>query len=144
MFVIRPVEDKGVQEALCTACTCPYIAEDFAYFAANLNEDGTKLAGILGVCQFTLGEGYGLVHHLAPYPGTWDEEVLTIMVRTAMEFTYRCGCTAMVLDAGACDEEFAKKIGFRMMDGKLQIDLTAFYRSPCSYQAKLDREKEDL
>ncbi len=143
MFVIRPVEDKGVQEALCAACACPYVAEDFAYFAADLNEDGTQITGILGVCQFTLREGYGLVHQLVPFPGTFDEEVMTIMIRTAMEFTHRCGCGAMVLEEGACDTAFAEKIGFRKGDGdtRYRIDLVTFYKSPCGYQAKLEKEQ---
>lgn len=143
MFVIRPVDDKAVQEALCAACACPYLAEDFAYFAADLNEDGTQITGILGVCQFVLREGYGIVHHLAPFPGTFDEEVMTIMVRTAMEFSHRCGCAAMVLDEGAVEPAFAEKIGFRKMDEKYQIDLVTFFKSPCGYQAQLEKEQNE-
>lgn len=143
MFVIRPVDDKAVQEALCATCGCSYVAEDFAYFAADLNEDGTKITGILGVCQFALREDYGIVHHLTPFPGTFDEEVMIIMVRTAMEFTHRCGCGTMVLDSGAVESAFAEKIGFRLVDGRYQIDLVTFFKSPCAYTARLEKENSE-
>ncbi len=144
MFVIRPIDDKAVQEALCEACACPYLAEDFAYFAADLNEDGTKITGILGMCQFALREDCGILHQLTPFPGTFDEEVMTIMVRTAMEFTHRCGCAAMVLDENAMDAAFAEKIGFRKTeDGQYRIDLVTFFKSPCGYQARLEKEQKE-
>ncbi|MBR5445673.1 MAG: hypothetical protein IKV57_06100 [Clostridia bacterium] len=143
MFVIRPVEDKGVQEELCGVCGCSYIAEDFAYFAANITPDGAKLLGILGICQFAFKNDCGIVHNLQPMPGTFDEEVMIIMIRTAMEFVHRCGGKTMVLAEGACDAAFAKQIGFRLTDGEYRIDLEAFYRSPCSYQAKLAQSHEE-
>ena len=114
MFVIRPVDNKEIQEELCGACQCAYLAEDFAYFAADLSEDGS-------------------------FPGTFDEEVMIIMIRTAMEFVHRCGCSTMILAEGACDPAFGEKIGFRMQDGQYQIDLVEFYKSPCHFQAKLTK-----
>ena len=143
MFVIRPVEDKGVQEELCGVCGCSYIAEDFAYFAANITPDGAKLLGILGICQFAFKNDCGIVHNLQPMPGTFDEEVMIIMIRTAMEFVHRCGGKTMVLADGACDAAFAKQIGFRLTDGEHRIDLVEFYKSPCSFQAKLARSHEE-
>ncbi|MBQ8643020.1 MAG: hypothetical protein IJ480_12485 [Clostridia bacterium] len=142
MFVIRPVDDKNIQKELCGVCQCDYLAEDFAYFAADLSEDGSKLLGILGICQFALQNDCGIVHHLQPLPGTFDEEVLIIMVRTAMEFVHRCGCGTMVLADGACSRDFGEKIGFRLQDGQYQINLVDFYKSPCRYQAKLTKKDE--
>jgi len=142
MFVIRPVNDKGIQEELCGVCGCSYLAEDFAYFAADLSEDGTKLLGILGICQFALKNDQGVVHNLQPMPGTFDEEVMIIMIRTAMEFVHRCGCETMVLAKGACDTAFGEKIGFRLTDGEYRINLVEFYKSPCSFQAKLTKNDE--
>lgn len=142
MFVIRPVDNKGIQEELCGVCQCGYIAEDFAYFAADLSEDGSKLLGILGICQFALKDTCGIVHNLQPFPGTFDEEVMIIMVRTAMEFVHRCGCGTMILAEGACDPAFGEKIGFRLKDGQYQIDLVEFYKSPCHFQAKLTKNDE--
>ncbi len=142
MFVIRPVNDKGIQEELCGVCGCSYLAEDFAYFAADLSEDGTKLLGILGICQFALKNDQGVVHNLQPMPGTFDEEVMIIMIRTAMEFVHRCGCKTMVLAEGACDSAFGEKIGFRLTDGEYRINLVEFYKSPCSFQAKLTKNDE--
>lgn len=143
MFVIRPVDDKAVQEELCGVCQCSYLAEDFAYFAADLSDDGTKLLGILGICQFALKNDCGIVHHLQPMPGTFDEEVMIIMVRTAMEFVHRCGGKTMLLAEGACDPAFGEKIGFRLTDGQYRIDLVEFYKSPCHYQAKLTKKNDE-
>ena len=142
MFVIKPIDDKNIQEELCGVCQCAYLAEDFAYFAADLSEDGSKLLGILGICQFALQEDCGIVHTLQPMPGTFDEEVMIIMIRTAMEFVHRCGCETMILAEGACDTAFGEKIGFRLTDGQYRINLVEFYKSPCSFQAKLTKKDE--
>ncbi len=142
MFVIRPVSDKSIQEELCAHCGVPYLPADFAYFAADLNDDGTKLLGILGICQFALGEDCGIIHHLTPAPGTFDEEVMIIMARTAMEFVHRCEGKTMLLAEGACDTAFGEKVGFRLEDGEYKIDLVEFYKSPCHYQAKLNKEND--
>ncbi len=141
MFVIRPVNDKNIQEELCQTCGVPYIPADFAYFAADLSDDGSKLLGILGICQFSMTEAGGTVHHLTPFPGTFDEEVMIIMVRTAMEFVHRCGGKTMLLADGACETAFGEKIGFRLTEGEYQIDLVEFYKSPCHYQAKLTKKE---
>ena len=143
MFVIRPVDNKAIQKELCGVCQCGYRAEDFAYFAADLSEDGSKLLGILGICQFALQNDCGVVHNLQSFPGTFDEEVMIIMVRTAMEFVHRIGCGTMILADGACDPAFGEKIGFRSVDGQYQIDLVEFYKSPCHYQAKLTKKDEE-
>ena len=48
-----------MQQELCAICDTPYLAEDFAYLAANVNEDGTKITGILGICQLSIdADGY--------------------------------------------------------------------------------------
>jgi len=144
MFVIRPVSDKNLQKEICSACQCSYLPDDFAYFAADLSDDGTKLLGILGICQFSIQKDSGVLHKLQPFPGTFDEEVMIIMTRTAMEFVHRCGCVSMVWENGAYDIEFAKKTGFRPdQDGVYRIDLEEFYKSPCHFQAALNKKNEE-
>jgi len=144
MFVVKPVQDKNIQEELCKVCGCTYLPADFAYFAANLNDDGSKLLGILGICQFSIIEDRGLLHNLTPFPQTFDEEVMTIMVRTVMEFIHRCQGKALVLAPDAMEADFARRIGFTPgTDGLMQINLVEFFQSPCHFQAKIQKNTDN-
>ena len=140
MFKITPVEDKAMQEELCELCGTAFLSGDFCYLAANVSDDGTKILGLLGVCQCYFRGESGIIHNVAPFPGTYDEEVLIIMVRTAMSFLYRCGVAKVILDENACDAELTKKMGFLPDEtGSLSIDLKRFYISPCHYN-KTDKD----
>lgn len=140
MFIVRPIEDKELQKELCAVCDTPYLVEDFAYLAANVNEDGTKITGILGVCQLAIDKDSGVFHTIRPMAGAFDEEVMIIMVRTAMSFLYRIDVAAARIADGAldgCPNGFAKKLSFRAGDdGVYRIDLEKFFASPCRFQAE--------
>ncbi len=143
MFIVRPIEDKALQKELCTVCDAPYFAEDFAYLAANVDEDGTKITGILGICQFSIDADGGVFHTVQPTPGIFDEEVMIILVRTAMSFLYRIDVSDARLAEEAllhCPNGFAKKLSFRTDEnGIWRIDLTKFFASPCRFQAEAQK-----
>ncbi len=140
MFIVRPIEEKELQKELCTVCDTPYYAEDFAYLAANVNEDGTKITGILGVCQFAIDKDGGVFHTIRPMADSFDEEVMIILVRTAMSFLHRIDvAAARFTDAvlAGCPDGFAKKLSFRADDDHVyRIDLNKFFASPCHFQAE--------
>ncbi|MBE6568654.1 MAG: hypothetical protein E7658_00365 [Ruminococcaceae bacterium] len=143
MFKITPIEDKAMQEELCELHNTKYLPADFCYLAANVNDDGSKILGLLGLCQCYFRGESGIIHNVTPFPGTYDEEVIIIMVRTAMSFLYRCGIQDVILDEGACDPVLAKKMGFLPDEnGNPAIDLKRFYISPCHYNKdEKDEEK---
>jgi len=144
MFKITPVEDKTTQMELCTVFGTAFLAGDFCYLAANVSDDGSKLLGLLGLCQCYFSGEAGILHTITPFPGTFDEEVMIIMVRTAMSFLYRCGVQKVILSEAACDIAFGNKLGFRRDDeGDMTIDLKKFYASPCHYNKEHDSQKEE-
>lgn len=139
MFIVQPIEDKQIQKELCAVCETLFIPEDFAYLAANVNEDGSKITGILGICQFTVDKNGGVFHTVKPIPGGFDEEVMIIMVRTAMSFLYRIDVHTAMIANGAltgCPEGFIQKISFQAGEDRIyRIDLDKFFASPCRFQA---------
>lgn len=143
MFIVRPIEDKALQKELCAVCDTPYLAEDFAYLAANVNEDGTRITGILGICQLSLDVDGGLFHTVQPAPGTFDEEVMIILVRTAMSFLYRIDVKhARLADTALanCPDGFATKLCFHAdTTGSYRIDLVKFFASPCHFQSETQK-----
>lgn len=143
MFIVRPIEDKALQQELCAICDTPYLAEDFAYLAANVNGDGTKITGILGICQLSIDADGGIFHTVQPAPGIFDEEVMIILVRTAMSFLYRIDVTnARLADSALahCPDGFAKKLSFRAdNEGIYRMDLDKFFASPCHFQAEAQK-----
>ena len=134
MFKITPVENKALQEELCSVFGTQFFPADFCYLAANVNEDGSKLLGLLGLCQCYFAGEDGIIHTITPFPDTYDEEVLIIMVRTAMSFLYRCGVAKVILDKDATSPALAQTMGFATDEnGNDAIDLKRCYISPCHY-----------
>ncbi len=137
MFTVKPVREKELQEALAKVFGCEYFADSYAFLAGN-SDDGETLTSLLGFSQFVMhGEEDAVILNITPAPNYYDEEVIIIMVRTLMNFVYRAGIPVIYLGEGACDEESAKKFGFRRgsADGRWCIDLKKFYISPCHYNA---------
>ena len=135
MFSVKPVRDKELQEALAKVFGCEYCPDSYAFLAGN-TDDGETLTSLLGFSQFVMhGEEDAVILTVTPAPNYYDEEVIIIMVRTLMSFVHRAGIPVIYLDDGACDEEMAKKFGFRRNgDNRLCIDLKKFYISPCHYK----------
>ena len=137
MLVIRPIQEKTLQNELTERCGAVYDADSLAYAAYDCEDDGESVRALLGVCQFAFRSGYGSINALRPAPDTSDREALMIMARTAMNFLYRCGYPRAVMEDGAADTELTDSLGFRCDDdGKNAIDLIEFYKSPCHYRAK--------
>ena len=127
MLIIKPIQDKALQEKFCALCNIPYRADTLAYFAADGDDETHEPVRLLGICQFSAG---GTLNDLAPVPGVDDEEALQIMAKASMSFIYRCGCKLLRLVPDACPEALALKLGFRKNDdGTLTADLEKMYGS---------------
>ena len=137
MFTVKPVRDKELQEALAKVFGCEYHPDCYAFLAGN-SDDGETLTSLLGFSQFVMhGDRDAVIKNVTPAPNYYDEEVMIIMVRTLMNFVYRAGIPVIYLSNTACDEESAKKFGFRKGDdSRWSIDLKKFYISPCHYNDK--------
>ena len=134
MLVIKPIQDKAVQRKLVEACGGTYDETAFAYCAKDCEDDGETLRHLIGVCQFTLLRGKGVIQHLRAFPNVEDDEALMIMCRAAMSFLFRCAAET----AEFCEDNpaLAEKLDFLAdADGRRIIDLKRFYGSPCHYRA---------
>lgn len=132
MLLVKPIVDKSLHNSLCELCGSEFKKDSYAYFAADTNEDGTKINYVIGICQFSLHNGENIINDLAYAPDVEDEEAMLIMARAVMNFMYRCDVKRVFISENA-DDAFIRKLGFTAKDGKYSLDLEEFYKSPCSF-----------
>ena len=107
MLIVKPIQAKSEQEELSLLCSATYNINSFAYRA---DDDG-----FIGICQFR-----------------FDWEAMIIMLRTAMNFMFRCGIKKSIFENNATTEELLKKSGYRPDEnGIYSIDIDKFYNTPC-------------
>lgn len=132
MLAVKPIYDPALREELCALCGVALGPDSYAYFAADVNDDASKINFIIGICTFRMKGTDNVIEALAPAPGVEDEEALMIMARAVMNFMYRAGVQEVRLDACGTDRNTAEKLGFREAEN-MTIDLPKFYASPCKY-----------
>ena len=129
MLAVKPVYDKETAAELCRMCKVEYHDDEYTYFAADVNDDATKVNFIIGVCTVKIKGNVNEFCALASVPGVDDEEALIIMARTAMNFMYRCEVKILTAGKGVNDY-FAHKLGF---SDDRTLDLEEFYKAPCRF-----------
>ncbi|MCQ2435982.1 MAG: hypothetical protein MJ101_03655 [Clostridia bacterium] len=125
MLIIKPIQEKERQSALCALCGVTYDANSFAYYA---EVDGADV----GVCQFRISGTDCVITDIAAAPGTDDFEALFIMGRAVMDFCDRVGAH----DAYICrnEDRLTKALGFKNKNGRLYMDMRGFFESPCKHE----------
>ncbi len=130
MLIIKPIQDKRLQEELATKCGVTYKPDLVAYGAWVSDE-------FVGISQFRMGKE-GAICDLAKANGTDDTEAMFIMGRQTMNFMDLHGTHSAYFE-GDCDEKFIEWLGFtKNAEGRWWADLSAFFKSPCSAD-KLDK-----
>ncbi len=132
MFVVRPIQDKEIQKAVCAELEAPYYENALAFFAADLKEDNTTIDCFISICQFYF-KGDAEIINLSASHGREEDEAVIVMLRAAMSFMHRCGVKELSFAEGATNEHWLKKSGFPKIDGIYKIDLEKFYSAPCKY-----------
>ena len=130
MIKVTPIQSKEEQKNACELCSVVYDADCLAY-GAYIDDE------FVGVCQFKVTKGGGVVRDIRCAEGKHDFETLFIMGRAALNFIDLCG----VHNAFFCgdietkeDERLIIAIGFKKnADGKYEMDLTNFFEHPCSH-----------
>ncbi|MBQ2765508.1 MAG: hypothetical protein IJF48_00790 [Clostridia bacterium] len=132
MLIIRPIQDKALQEELCGLCNVTYNPDLLAYGAWVRDElEGDSVGDFVGICQFRMGQT-ATITDLAKAVGTDDTEAMFIMGRQTMNFIDLHGVHYAYFE-GDCDEKFIKWLGFaKDENGKWGADLEAFFTHPCS------------
>ena len=133
MLAVKPVVDCGIASEICSFCNVPFDAENYTYFAADVNEDATEMNFIIGVCTFKIKGDLNRIEYLCEAPGVDDEEAMIIMARTVMNFMYRCEVMRLGVNVEGVSESYINKLGFKKDESGYYIDLPDFYKSPCSY-----------
>lgn len=136
MLAVKPVAFKDIAREICENCGVPFDEECYTYFAADVNEDATKINHMIGVCTFRMKGNVNRIEYLKEADGIEDEEAMIIMARTVMNFMYRCEVVDVTINEENIPEEFIKKLGFRVTEKGYSINLSDFYKSPCSYTGK--------
>lgn len=133
MFAVKPLQDKEIQKELCSLLKTPYIADSFAYFAADLQDDGSAILGIIGILQFRMTDDTGEILTLVPANGKEADEAMIIMERTCMSFMWRSGMKKMIMKASAGPDAVLSRSGLPEKDGVYYVDLDLFFKSPCHF-----------
>ena len=132
MLIIKPIQDKEMQAALCEKCGIDCDVDCLAYGAWLADTPDQAFDGeFVGICQFRLGKAAHIVD-LAKAIGTDATEAMFIMGRQTMNFIDLHGVHTAYFD-GAGDEKFIKWLGFSKDDeGRWFADLEKFFKHPCS------------
>lgn len=132
MLAVKPIYDFNVKDELCRLCGVEHRTDSYAYFAADVNDDATKINFIIGVCVFNMKGENNVIEALRAAPGVEDEEAMIIMARAVMNFMYRAGVKKVRLNKDGTSLSTAEKLGFKESE-KMTIDLAEFYKSPCKF-----------
>ena len=133
MFAVKPLRDKNAQKEICTMLGISFVEDSMAYFAADLNEDGSAIESLIGLLQFTMKEETGEILSLTPFPGKEEDEAMIIMERACMSLMWRSGMKKMIMKETAGPEAVLKRSGLPVKDGYYTVDLDVFFDSPCHY-----------
>ena len=126
MLTVKPIQEKREQEELCKICGINFNYNSLAYRA-----DDTEF---IGICQFCFDGEKAYIENLAYAPNIKDTEGMIIMLRTAMNFIFRCGIEHAYLTDASIDNDILKMSAFSNNEnGVLYINLKKFYISPCHY-----------
>lgn len=121
MLTIKPIQTKGEQEKACTRCGIAYDADCMAY---SCDDDGR----FIGMAQFNIGNGTGLLRDLVTIPGIDDFEALFLIGRAVLNFVDLCGIHRAEGTDRTAPERIMKAVGFvRQPDGTWTADMTHMF-----------------
>jgi hypothetical protein len=130
MFEVNPIQDKPMQEKVCSLCGMEFLPEDFCY---SVWDEGK----FSGVCQFNIYEDHGEVHSLISLPDADAFQAMFTAGRAALNFIDLCDVHLAYYTGEVQDEGLIKAIGFRQNEqGKWEMDLTGFFTKPCSCKSE--------
>ncbi len=128
MLAVKPITDRAAATEIACFCGVELQPCEFTYFAADVNENATKINYIIGVCTLMIKGERNELTNLTCAPGIKDDEAMLIMARAALNFMYRCEVKKVTAGDGVPDR-LARRLGFKGEDRAL--DLVEFYNSPC-------------
>lgn len=126
MLEIKSIQEKSMQEQICTQCKAKYDADMLAY-AAHADDL------LLGVCQFRFYSNFALIKDLKPAPGTNDFEAMFLLARAAMNFIDLCGTHTARCTNETGEIRLLLALGFQKIDQNLyELYLPDIFLGKCS------------
>lgn len=125
MFKITPIQDKALQEEICTLCGAGYRPEAFAYQMFDIDS-----GRIMGMSQFEIGES-GYIYDLKEAPECDDFEAMFILARQTMNFIDLCENHTCYASKDAGKERLLRAVGFKEIDGQMYCDMTGMFDGNC-------------
>ncbi len=132
MFVVKPVQDKALQESLAQLTGCEYHPYSLAFMAADLLDDNVTVDKYIGLCQFVI-QGDSEILSFSCMEDRYDDEAVIVMLRAVMSFLEKCGVKNCWFLKESVDDRLAKKSGFELKEDRYIIDLEKFYASKCCH-----------
>ncbi len=121
MLEIKPIESKEEQENACARCRIPYDADCMAY--------ATYVEGeFIGMAQFNIEAGEGLLKNIVLLEGIEDFEAEFLMGRAVLNFIDLCGVHTARAEKEAARPRVLTAVGFSAgEDGILRADMTHMF-----------------
>ena len=98
MFKVQPLRSKEVQHELAEALGVSFYENTYAFFTVDMDEEGTKILSIIGMCQFEYSPDGAVIKSIAASPDKKEDEAVFIMVRTVMNFCYRAEIPTIAIE----------------------------------------------
>lgn len=130
MLHIVPVQDKSRQAQLTQLFSVDYSYRAFAYLALDEDADGNANA-LIGLLQFTVGDGFAEVISLSQHEGSDDEEAMQIMARAAFSFIDRIGVPEVRIPKTVCSENLMKLLRMEDKGDFWSLDVAKYYGTRC-------------
>ena len=138
MLIIRPIEEKSLQEAFALSCGVPYRIGDLAY-AAYVDGNFTALS------QFRVCDTHGILDDLVLLPGSDDTEALFLLGRQTLNWIDLLGIHLCRARTDAADPRLLSLIGFQPdRSGDLAADLTHMFDGSCGGHCDLAEKLKEL
>ncbi|NLE13531.1 MAG: hypothetical protein GX628_07625 [Clostridiales bacterium] len=133
MLEVLPIQSKGIQKEICTACGLEYDADALAYSVRD-----TDTGTLIGAAQFLLADDAGILTGLSNAAGVDDADALFMAGRAVLNFLDLHGFKAAYCLPRACvcasDPHLSLRIGFIPQDdGRGKAELKGFFTEPCKH-----------
>ena len=127
MLIIKPIQDKEIQQEMCNACGFNF---DPTLFAYSEKENENLIAG----CQFDILGRDAEIKDFGMCVGVEEDvEALIILGRAVLNFLDLSGVKRCSFNTQAdTNEKYAKMIGFKKENDNMVISLEGLFDSKCA------------
>ena len=125
MFKITPIQDKTMQEEICSLCGAKFHSNAFAYHMFDIESGET-----MGMSQFEIGEA-GYIYDIKEAPDRDDFEAMFILARQTMNFIDICENHICYAAKDAASAQLLKAVGFKEEDGEYFCNMTGMFDGHC-------------